>query len=376
MTHHALLNDAPDVRIVQHPERLTARLLEPVDKLLLILPERVPQSVWNSLPQGARLKAVARKRGKADDATFLTRLANKRQTLVIGGSIPSTATAFDQLDLGRKLLASLPADSGGCIGICVPGFDAGDAATIAGNVLAATLAAASPMPNYGKAGPKATIRTIRLLGLGERIETARIEAEAQGNNLARWLTCMPPNKLDARNYADILRALAKAHGWEYRRYSTKDLRTLGAGAFLAVAQGNADDSACIVRLRRRPGKKTAKADLSLVGKGIVFDTGGNNLKPFQSMLDTMNHGGHVALLGILPKGAGIDWDKVIFKGLQVQGIYGRRMFETWYKMGALLQSGLNLSPIITHHVKADDFQAGFDVMRSGQSGKVVIDWAA
>jgi len=97
---------------------------------------------------------------------------------------------------------------------------------------------------------------------------------------------------------------------------------------------------------------------------------------FQSMLDTMNHGGHVALLGILPKGAGIDWDKVIFKGLQVQGIYGRRMFETWYKMGALLQSGLNLKPIITHHVQADDFQSGFDVMRSGQSGKVVIDWAA
>ena len=97
---------------------------------------------------------------------------------------------------------------------------------------------------------------------------------------------------------------------------------------------------------------------------------------FQSMLDTMNHGGHVALLGILPKGAGIDWDKVIFKGLQVQGIYGRRMFETWYKMGALLQSGLNLKPIITHHVKVADFQSGFDVMRSGQSGKVVIDWAA
>ena len=97
---------------------------------------------------------------------------------------------------------------------------------------------------------------------------------------------------------------------------------------------------------------------------------------FASMLDTMNHGGKIAMLGIMPNGAGIDWHKVIFKGLELQGIYGRRMFETWYKMGALLQSGLNLEPIITHRMPVDDFQAGFDVMRSGQSGKVILDWAA
>lgn len=97
---------------------------------------------------------------------------------------------------------------------------------------------------------------------------------------------------------------------------------------------------------------------------------------FGDMLDSMNHGGKIALLGILPDGAGIDWSKIIFKGLEVQGIYGRRMFETWYKMGALLQSGLNLDPIITHRMTVDDFQKGFDTMRSGQSGKVVLDWAA
>ncbi len=285
MTHHPLLNDAPGVRVVQHPERVTAKLFEPLDQLLLILPERVPQRTWNALPQGARLKAVARKRSKNPGAIFLNRLANKRQTLVVGGSIAATSTAFEQLEFGRKLLAAATNESGRCIGICVAGFSDSDAGTIAKNVLAATLAAAFPMPNYGKAGSKATTRTVRLLGLAERIDTVRVEAEANGNNLARWLTCMPPNMLDARNYADILRTLAKQHGWEYRRYSTKDLRALGAGAFLAVAQGNADDSACIVRLRRRPGKKSARADLSLVGKGIVFDTGGNNLKPFQSMLD-------------------------------------------------------------------------------------------
>ncbi|WP_411818388.1 L-threonine 3-dehydrogenase [Hyphococcus sp. DH-69] len=95
---------------------------------------------------------------------------------------------------------------------------------------------------------------------------------------------------------------------------------------------------------------------------------------FESMLDTMNHGGKIAMLGIMPKGAGIDWDKVIFKGLEIKGIYGRRMFETWYKMGAMLQAGLDLSPIVTHRFPINDFQKGFDVMGSGQSGKVILEW--
>ncbi|MBL4838058.1 MAG: L-threonine 3-dehydrogenase [Kordiimonadaceae bacterium] len=96
---------------------------------------------------------------------------------------------------------------------------------------------------------------------------------------------------------------------------------------------------------------------------------------FHSMLDTINHGGKLALLGILPDGTGIDWNKVIFKGLEVHGIYGRRMFETWYKTIAMLESGLDLTSVITHHFHVDDFQKGFDLMRSGQSGKVILNWA-
>ena len=95
---------------------------------------------------------------------------------------------------------------------------------------------------------------------------------------------------------------------------------------------------------------------------------------FQGMLATMNHGGKIALLGIMPNGAGVDWDKVIFKGLDIKGIYGRRMFETWYKMGAMLQAGLDLSPILTHRFPIEDYQKGFDIMRSGQSGKVILEW--
>jgi threonine 3-dehydrogenase len=92
------------------------------------------------------------------------------------------------------------------------------------------------------------------------------------------------------------------------------------------------------------------------------------------LLGAMNHGGKVALLGIPAAGVSIDWNDVIFKGLELRGIYGREMFETWYKMAALVQSGLDLSPIITHHFSIQQFQEGFDAMRSGQSGKVILDW--
>ena len=95
---------------------------------------------------------------------------------------------------------------------------------------------------------------------------------------------------------------------------------------------------------------------------------------FRDMLNKMNHGGKIAMLGIPPQDVAIDWNQVIFKGLVIKGIYGREMFETWYKMASLLQSGLDLSPIITHTFSIDDFQKGFDTMGSGHSGKVILDW--
>lgn len=92
------------------------------------------------------------------------------------------------------------------------------------------------------------------------------------------------------------------------------------------------------------------------------------------MLDTMNHGGKIAMLGIPAKPIAIDWNLVIFKGLIIKGIYGREMFETWYKMASLLQSGLDLTPILTHQFAIDDYQQAFELMASGQSGKVVLNW--
>jgi threonine 3-dehydrogenase len=95
---------------------------------------------------------------------------------------------------------------------------------------------------------------------------------------------------------------------------------------------------------------------------------------FRDMLDKMNHGGKVAMLGIPPGDVAVDWNKVIFKGLVIKGIYGREMFETWYKMASLIQGGLDLAPIITHQFNIDEFQQGFDTMGSGHSGKVILNW--
>src|SRR5512141_2948451 len=97
---------------------------------------------------------------------------------------------------------------------------------------------------------------------------------------------------------------------------------------------------------------------------------------FRQMLEVMNHGAKIALLGIMPGPEAIDWNPVVFKGLFLKGIYGREMFETWYKMVAMLQSGLDVAPVVTHRFPIARFQEAFDVMRSGQSGKVVLDWAA
>lgn len=118
----------------------------------------------------------------------------------------------------------------------------------------------------------------------------------------------------------------------------------------------------------------AMKDLNMKeGFDVGFEMSGNS-QAFNMMLDHMNHAGKIALLGFLPQTTTLDWNKIIMKGLMVKGIYGREMFETWYKMIAMLESGLDISPIITHHFAIDDFIKGFEVMRTGNSGKVILNW--
>ncbi|TAK53834.1 MAG: L-threonine 3-dehydrogenase [Gammaproteobacteria bacterium] len=108
-----------------------------------------------------------------------------------------------------------------------------------------------------------------------------------------------------------------------------------------------------------------------------FDVGlemSGNPGAFRDLLRVMHHGGRVALLGIPPAEVAIDWNEVVFKGLVIKGIYGREMFETWYKMAAMLQSGLDVAPVITHRYPVADYRAAFETMASGRSGKVILDW--
>ncbi len=126
-------------------------------------------------------------------------------------------------------------------------------------------------------------------------------------------------------------------------------------------------------------KEKLEDAMAELGMREGFDVGlemSGNPAGFSSLLSTMRAGGKVALLGILPGGTGIDWDKVVFKGLTLKGIYGREMFETWYRMNAFLQSGLDITPIITHRFSWRDYQEAFETMRTGHSGKIILDWTA
>jgi threonine 3-dehydrogenase len=125
------------------------------------------------------------------------------------------------------------------------------------------------------------------------------------------------------------------------------------------------------------GREKLDDVMKSLGMQEGFDVGlemSGNPAAFRDMLRVMVHGGRVAILGIPPAEAAIDWNQVIFKGLLLKGIYGREMFETWYKMATMLQSGLDVTPVITHHYGSADYLAAFEAMKSGRSGKVVLDW--
>ena len=124
-------------------------------------------------------------------------------------------------------------------------------------------------------------------------------------------------------------------------------------------------------------KKITREMMAKLGIFEGFDVGlemSGSPQAFSGMLDLMINGGNIAMLAIMPAGSGIDWDMVVFKGLTIKGIYGREIFETWYKGSMMVQSGLPLEKIITHRFSYEEFQEGFDVMRSGNSGKVILNW--
>jgi threonine 3-dehydrogenase len=120
-------------------------------------------------------------------------------------------------------------------------------------------------------------------------------------------------------------------------------------------------------------KETMDKILIKEGFDVGLEMSGSEIA-FNTMIDNMVHGGRIALLGLLKSDAKIDWSKVIFNGLIIKGIYGREMHETWYKMSAMLQGGLDISQIITHRFDIRDYEKGFEAMNSAKCGKVILDW--
>lgn len=291
-------NNGP--KITQITGTAGSKAIAGIDQLLLILPKRVPTSLWRKVPQGSKIQSLLRRKGARGVPAVSTHLPNKRQTTISVGKIDPQSDAFDMLTFARKMVTAATSEKAGTLGIWALGFDKEQQESIVARVTAAALAAAFAMPEFKSKSPPAKLKSIKVIGLEDKIDLRRVAAEAEGNNLARWLTALPANKLDAVSYVQLLKEMSAQHGWQFKKYGVRELEKMGAGAFLAVAQGNDNDSAAIVRLRYRPDSKTAKPALTLVGKGVIFDTGGTNLKPFTSMLDMhIDMGGSAVAVGSL-----------------------------------------------------------------------------
>ena len=289
------------LRITQRTGRPSRADIDSSDQVLIVLPQaRKPAAA--GVPLRARVEKLAAVARRSPQRQATTRLENSKSTQLTVALAPRDSTAFERLSWARQLAAPA-AETGGRISVIVLGCSDERYGEILDAVLSALSAVAFELASY-----RSTRRTHRLLrsavvlGTQTQLDLRGIKAAAAGNNLARWLTALPPNKLDAASYRQVIESIAATENFEFEFFDEAQLRELGAGAFLAVCQGNDERDAGIVRLTYRPKRPptTDAASLALVGKGIIFDTGGNNLKPFRSMLDMhMDMQGSAVALGVL-----------------------------------------------------------------------------
>jgi leucyl aminopeptidase len=297
-----LLPPQPALRVQQVTGKVTAGALKSREHLIIVIPAKAPASLWKQLPEGSRLQMLVRKR-KTGDGILHSRLHNHAATGISLQKLPgsdkgaSCPAPFELLSFAGALAADALRDNPASLDIMVCGFDSAHAGTIVKALVLALAAHRFAMPSYksGKQGKK-RLKALRIVGMDEPFDVSRALIEAAATNLARWLTALPPNKLDAAAYRSILAQLAKDHGWRYDFLDEKHLKREGAGAFLAVSQGNRNRDAGIAHIRYVPksmlnkgstakDEKSKNPAIALVGKGIIFDTGGTNLKPFKAMLD-------------------------------------------------------------------------------------------
>ncbi|HEV7135745.1 MAG TPA: leucyl aminopeptidase family protein [Steroidobacteraceae bacterium] len=261
------------------------------DALLAVMPQSAAAASLEKLPESLRWRDLLAREPPRAGAVRSTSLANRRQTLAVLGFLPPKPTQFERLALAGRMMKEAAARGPRTIGLATAGFAAdggGQAAESAAleALLAGALAQAFALPSCR--APSAEDRHIGRIHLpaAARLDVPHAQIRAEGTNLARWLTALPPNILDSRGYRAALTQLARRHGLEMTWLGEQALRRAGANAFLAVAAGNASPVAGIAHLKYRPARRRGGSpDLALIGKGILFDTGGVNLKPHRSMLD-------------------------------------------------------------------------------------------
>jgi leucyl aminopeptidase len=276
---------------------------------LVVLTAPGESQLWSQLPEPQRWRGLQARAKPAVLKWHAVTLNNVRQTHAVLGYAKPGASAFERLSFAGRLMRELAGRRPARIGIVVSGSLA-DAALWCEALLSAAWTESFALPDFRSQPSEAwRLRSIELYA-APPLDLERIGASARAGNLVRALTVLPPNKLDARAYLRLLRELARRHGLQLRWYSEQQLKRLGAGAFLAVARGNDARTAGIAHLRwrggaRRGGARRARSertpDIALVGKGILFDTGGVNIKPHRSMLDmhTDMAGSAVALACLL-----------------------------------------------------------------------------
>jgi len=267
-----------------------------LEQLIIVTPAKWPDKDWNQLPDGKHLKALVHRAGREPKRQILqSRLSNRLATGITLGRLPKATEAiripgfYPLLRFAGELVAAALQDNPHKLGLTALGLSPHESANLVRAVVLAAAAHRFRLPKYQSSKTeRSRTLTLKVFGLGKHVNVRRSLAEAEATNLARWLTAQPPNRLNARTYRKALEQMSTDNDWSMRFLNEKQLHRLKAGAFLAVAQGNPGAGAGIAHIRYRPGKTRECPTLALVGKGIIFDTGGTNLKPFKAMLD-MHH---------------------------------------------------------------------------------------
>lgn len=290
------------ITVQQHKSLINKSIIDKTSHLLVILPPLIKGArkppAWPDFPYRDQLYKRWKDRtdsGK-QQTLLVTDLPNSSATHVFLTTAGTDSSTFGTLNQARKIIAAALADNPASLVLTMPGLDQDQQSQFAEALVSATLAACHALPSFRKQEPTVSkLKTIYIYGCEAKLDSHRLLAEANGNNLARSLTTLPPNKLAPKDYLKQIRILARTQGWKLEFLDQKALLGKKAGAFLAVSQGSEHKDAGIVHLSYTPPtNKTGKAvrRLALVGKGICFDTGGTNLKPAKFM-----HGMHEDMQG-------------------------------------------------------------------------------